>query len=364
MKILMHLISGQNSQVYIAHKLYKPDVNVLFYTPASEKNLIPLKVALKESKLIEEVKIHAFEYAKIKSTIAEIIKKHEPGKHDIILNFTGGTKIQSVAMYENGRDSGLKMAYVNSEQHNILELGDRFPVKYSTLDIPINPVDYLQVNGQKVKDEKEAVSPNSKELVRVLSTRFNHFSKFLLEFASKEPLRHSYHLSKEVTKGEIAGSQYNFKQNSFYLKLVLNGEVLFEADEKPGRLLVEDVTGKWLEKAVYKSICKSELFAEVNMNLKIEYKSKEYKNEFDILAMKGTDLCLFECKSGKVKAADIDQLVALRAMLGRFTRLFVVTWFKPGSVMLERLADNNITPLSFPNLTMELKEISIYNPNI
>lgn len=364
MKILMHLISGQNSQVYIAHKLYKPDVNVLFYTPASEKNLIPLKVSLKESKLIEEVKIHAFEYSKIKSTFAEIIKKHEPAKNEIVLNFTGGTKIQSVAMYENGRDSGLKMAYVNSEQHNILELGGRFPVKYSTLDIPINPVDYLQVNGQKVKDEVEAVSPNSKKLVGVLSSEFKHFSRFLLEFASKEPLKHNFPLNKEVNAGEIAGSKYKFNQSGFYLKLVLNGKVLFEVEEKPGRLLVEDVTGKWLEKAVYKRIRESELFSEVTMNLKIEYKSKEYKNEFDILAMKGTDLCLFECKSGKVKAADIDQLVALRAMLGRFTRLFVVTWLKPSSVMLERLADNNITPLSFPNLTMELKEISIYNPNI
>ncbi len=364
MKILMHLISGQNSQVYIAHKLYKPDVNVLFYTPASERNLAPLKIALKDSKLTEEVRIHAFEYSRIKSVIADAIKKHDPGNHEIILNFTGGTKIQSVAMYENGLASGLKMAYVNSEQHNILELGGSIPVKHSTLDIAINPVDYLQVNGQKVKDEKEAVSPNSKELVRVLSTTFNHFSKFLLEFASKEPLRHNFPLHKEVNAGEIAGSGYKFTSQSFYLKLMFKGNILFEMEEKPGRLLVEDVTGKWLEKAVYKSICESGLFAEVNMNLKIEYKSKEYKNEFDILAMKGTDLCIFECKSGKVKASDIDQLVALRSMLGRFTRLFVVTWFKPGTTMLERLADNNITPLSFPNLKMELKEISIYNPNI
>lgn len=364
MKILMHLISGQNSQVYFAHKLYKPDVNVLFYTPASERNLPPLRDALKGRLPVEEIRIHAFEYAKIRKMITDTIEKHEPRRNEIILNFTGGTKIQSVALFEAGREMGLKTAYVNSEQHNILELGGGFPVKHSTLNLPINPAEYLTVNGQKVKDEVEAKSPQSEKIVEVLSSNFNHFSKFLLGFAATEPLKHGSPSSREIAVGKLTGTKYKFTQSGFYLKLVLEGKVLFEAEEKPGRLLIEDVTGKWLEKAVYNSICNSGLFGEVNMNLKIAYKSKEYKNEFDILAMKGTDLCLFECKSGRVKAADIDQLVALRKMLGTYTRLFVVTWLSPSPVMLERLTENNITALSFPNIEMELKEISIYNPNI
>jgi hypothetical protein len=358
------LVSGQNSQVYFAHKHYKPDVDVLFYTQASQKNLIPLREALKESKIVEETAIHAFEYAKIKRVIADSIEKHQPKKNEIILNFTGGTKIQSVVMFESGRDHGLKTVYVNSEQHNILELGGQFPVKHSTLDLRIDPVEYLLVNGQKVKDEIEPVSPNSEKLVKVLSQNFKEFSKFVLDFAKLEPLKRGFPVEKEVTSGRVRGSKYRFKKEHFYLKLVLDDKILFEVEEKPARLLVEDVTGKWLEKAVFKRISDSGLFGEVNMNVKIAYTSKEYKNEFDILAMKGTDLCLFECKSGNVKASDIDQLVAIRKMLGAYTRLFIVSWFSPSILMSERLEENNITALSFPNLTNELKEISLYNPNI
>lgn len=364
MKILFHLVSGQNSQVYIAYKHYKPEVNVLLYTPATQKKLSTLHNALKESRLNEDILIHAFEYSKIKRVVADAIGRHETKKNEIILNFTGGTKIQSVAMYEIGRELGLKTVYVNSEQHNILELGGSVPVKHSTLDLNMNPVEYLLVNGQQVKDEVEPVSPNSDKLVEVLSRHFKDFSKFVLDFAKMEPLKHGFPSHKEASNLRIAGSKYTYKKESFYLKLVLEGKVLFEVEEKPGRLLVEDVTGKWFEKAVYKSICSSGLFSEVSMNVKIAYLSKEYKNEFDILAMKGTDLCLFECKSGNVKAADIDQLVAIRKMLGAYTRLFVVSWYSPSKLMKERLAENNITPLSFPNLETELREISLYNPNI
>jgi hypothetical protein len=362
MKILFHLVSGQNSQVYFADKFYKPDENVFFYTTQSKKNLPALHEAMKKCIKVD-VEIHPFEYGKIRRVITETVDSYAQKTNELILNFTGGTKIQSVVLFDAAKERGLKAIYVNSEQHHILEIGASHPVRHSTLDLDIQPIEYLLVNGQKVKEEVDKISKYSDEITNVLTTHFSSFSKFILGFAKLEPLKYNYPVSREGEK-LIAGSKYKFSPTSFYLKLMLNQKILFEAEEKPGRQLVEDVTGKWLEKAVYKKILESGLFGVVNMNVKIAYKTKDYKNEFDILAMKGTDLCLFEVKSGSVKASDIDQLVALRKMLGTYTRLFVVAFFKPNATIQERLNEYNITFLLFQNLENELKQISLYNPNI
>lgn len=363
MKILMHLISGQNSQVYFAIKQFNPDQNVFFYTKESKKNLPQIySVIDKESSF--EVEIKAFDYQNIKDRIVETVDKYQSDDNVLIMNITGGTKIQSIALFQVATDRNLSVVYVNSEDHHILEIAGNDSVIHPTNKPEINPVEYLMINGQKLIVQEVADSPNSDRLVDVLSRNFWEFSTFTQKLARFDPLKKTEKFSAEINSGKLAGSKYEYHPGLFKVKLVLKGKVLFEAEEKPGSELVKDFTGGWLEKASFKYIAESGKFTGTSMNLKIAYSTDADKNEFDILAMKGTDLCLFECKSGNVKAADIDQLVALRGILGKYTRLFLIACFKPRDILIERLSEYNIKFILFSNIKGELKKLPDNNPNI
>ncbi len=363
MKTLFHLVSGQNSQVYIVSKFYQPDKNVLFYTEATRKNLPALKEVLKGTE-IKEVLIHAFKYPKIRNTIRLLVEEHKRNGNELVFNITGGTKIQSIALYEIARENLCVSAYLNSESHNITELGGDEPRQIPVSGMEIDPTDYLRANGQKTRLVPSPVSPFSGQLIEVLSKHFKEFSKFALSFAALHLGPDSIPVSQEWDRGRAKGTRYALRKGAFHLKLVLDGETLFEATDSPPKPLMEDLSGQWLEKAAFSVIEKNPLFTNPQLNTRIVYATAEDKNEFDILAMLGTDLCLFECKSGGVKASDIDQLVALKRMLGSYTRLFMITYFPPSDAMKERLKENNITWLPFTNLQGALKEISNQNANI
>ncbi len=363
MKVLFHLVSGQNSQVYIMNKFYKPEVNILFYTETTRKKLLPLKEVLKGS-TVKEVLIHPFKYPKIRKVLRLAILENKVTGGEMIFNITGGTKIQSIAMYEAARENNSISAYLNSESHNIIELGDEEPAQHPVSGIDISPAEYLLANGQKTKQAIPIVSEYSEELIAVLSEHFKEFSKFALDFAASHYNLNSLPVSRSWDKGRTKGTKYEFKKGAFHLKLVLDDETLFEATESPAHPLMEDLAGMWIEKASYGIIKNSSTFSNPSLNTKIVYPDERDKNEFDLLAMYGTDLCIFECKSGGIKAADIDQLVALKKMLGSYTRLFIISFFSPTSAMRERMAESGITWLPFQTLKSELEKISSQNANV
>lgn len=363
MRILFHLVSGQNSQVYIMSRFYKPAVNVLFYTETTRKNLPALREVLKGA-TIKEVLIHPFKYPKIRKVLRLAVLENKATAAEMIFNITGGTKIQSIAMYEAARENNAISAYLNSEAHNIIELGDEEPVQHMVSDIDIAPAEYLLANGQKTKQSIPFISEHSGQLIAVFSEHFKEFSRFALDFAASHHNINSLPVSRVWEKGRSKGTKYEFKKGAFHLKLVLDGEVLFEATESPAHPLMEDLAGMWIEKASYDIIKESKTFSNPALNTKIVYADQRDKNEFDILAMYGTDLCVFECKSGAIKAADIDQLVALKKMLGSYTRLFIISFFSPTLAMRERMTESNITWLSFQSLKSELEKISSYNANV
>lgn len=363
MRVLFHLVSGQNSQVYIMSKAYKPGLNVLFFTEATRKNLPALKEVLKDSQ-VKEVLIHAFKYPKIRKILNKTLFEEGEKGRELIFNITGGTKIQSIAMYEMAKEKQAVAAYLNSEMHNIIEFGGDEPKQIVLTGLDITPAEYLLANGQTTKQSESCVSDYSNELIRIFSAHFKEFSKFALGFAASHYNLNSIPVSRVWDKGRIKGTGYEFKKDYFHLKLVLDGNTLLDANESPAHPLMEDLAGMWIEKASYEIIKNSEGFSNPVLNLKIQYADQRDKNEFDILAMFGTDLCIFECKSGGIKASDIDQLVALKKMLGSYSRLFIISFFNPTSAMIERMTENGITWLPFQTLKSELEKISTQNANV
>lgn len=363
MKTLFHLVSGQNSQVYIMSKFYKPEKNILLYTEATKKNLPALREVLKDSE-VQEVSTHAFKYSKIRNVIRMAVEENRGDGNELLFNITGGTKIQSIAMYEIARENSCISAYLNSESHNITELGGDEPKQIPITGLEIEPTDYLLANGQKTKQIEEKKSQYAGELADLFSHKFDLFVPIANEFALKFQKISSLPHRKEWTKGLIKGSTYEIRKGEFYLKLVLAGETVFEVTDRPSGPLMKDFAGLWIEKAAFSIIQSNPMFSNPQINTRIVYENSTDKNEFDILAMLGTDLCLFECKSGKIKASDIDQLVALKKMLGSYTRLFIITYFPPSPVMDERLKENNIMWLLFKDLRNSLQRISEKNANI
>ena len=116
MKTLINLISGQTIPNLIAQKYIKPDKTILLYSKGSIKQKDNYKNVITQSD-IEEYQVEAFDFFGISKCIEKIIDQYK--RNDIILNFTCGTKIMSLASFEVFRNTGHLSIYIDSENNKI-----------------------------------------------------------------------------------------------------------------------------------------------------------------------------------------------------------------------------------------------------
>ncbi len=151
MKVLFHLISGQNMPVYIADKTINPDKNVYVYTEAAHKNLDQIKSVL--SRESDDLYVTPYDYNENIKILQNYIFANLKGSNQLILNFTGGTKISSLASFELFRNLGNDAVYINSENDEIIYFkGEEFP-KIEKINVSISPKAYLKLHGHSIKSD-------------------------------------------------------------------------------------------------------------------------------------------------------------------------------------------------------------------
>jgi len=359
MKILFHLISGQNLPEYIAEQFINPDKNVFIFTDASRENLNAIKKIITG----EEVIIDPYDLDKIFQKVSEKMKEYEG--HDLIMNLTNGTKLMSIATYSLFNNSGYDSIYVNTEQDNIIIIS-KDSYKQEQISVTISPENYIKLNGQELKT-KMIIEDVFKEKALNLSRTIiqnREFAKFLNDFTIKNKKYNYYNFppyAKE-SNSKLRGSYIKNDKGTIKINYSLSGNSIYN-DEFTGEDYFELLTGKWFEWAVFTKLDELKIFDSISMNVELDWKNKgiphKYgKNEFDIIALKGTVPYMFECKSGDIKVEALDKIKSLQVdFLGRYSEVFLISYFPLNKKELEeRFKEKKIEFFQFSQLS-QLKEI-------
>ncbi len=143
MKILVSLVSGQTMPNYFGIKYYEPEKCIFLYTEESKQQMSWLKNSIKISS--ETIKIDTYDYNDIQTKCIEIINKLNDD--ELILNYTCGTKIMSIAAFEIFAIHRKKTFYIDSENQRILEQDAGENIKHKR-SLRFSVKDYLKIYGQ------------------------------------------------------------------------------------------------------------------------------------------------------------------------------------------------------------------------
>lgn len=366
MKILIHLVSGQNIPNYIAYKIINPEKNIFLYTSESESQYKLLEKVIKNScgELVE-----AWDYNKIQKRVTEIIDNYKD--EEILLNFTSGNKIMSTAVFNLFKNLKNKCCYINTEKNEYIYFDFiKDEIKSLPIEIKFELEAILLLNGQDFEFVNYSLTEKQRELIALI-TKNEKLQNLVLNIASKIQ---SKKLFKDIkTEGNFKDTKIILNNDKCEIVIIYEGEELFNyvgTDTK----MIDIFLGKWFEYECYNKLKELNYFDELKWNCNIKRKSRASneiyadKNEIDIIGNKGPYPYIFECKSGNIKAEAVDKLVAIKeSYIGRYASLIFISKY-PLNIndsnhknVIEKIKDNKIVHLKFDELDNKNKVIKLFN---
>lgn len=358
MKILINLIGGQTIPNLIAYKYVNPDLVILLYSEDSARQK-DYFIQTCNSSQAEEIQIPPYDYYEIKSILRNILKKYS--KDELILNFTSGTKIMSIASFELFRENSFESIYIDSQNNKIYKYKG-IDVKSIELNIPLTLEEYLKINGHtfKLSEEKE-VDETKKEYFEYLEVNYN---KNIAEFLAK--INSSYETDKnKFYKEEYCLEEGNYKyfwNNEKKSSTIVLNDQKFEIFGKDS---IKYITGLWFEDLVYyKKFYDSNLYDEILRNIHIQNsKTKQDMIELDIIGLYKNNFHLFELKSGKPKREALNNLKTVKEQLGRYTKVFLISYFDldENDPLKDRMQDLGIEFFKYSDFSLNkcIKNINV-----
>lgn len=348
MKVLVNLIGGQPTPNVIAFKEVSADKIINVYSSESEKQHKSICSTLGQSSSEDHMKADPFNYEMNLQLAADILESHSVG-NELVLNFTGGTKIMSIAFVRTFIERGLRCIYIDSENHSMLEI-DAQKSLHKSLSSRLTISEYFRIHNQPF-EENQTVSIISEigeqELMDYL---FLNLNDNILTLCKK---------SSDKCKGkDISGmkTSANYTKSSFNLSIdARNVKLTFESEkdnrgfELTGVGSLKFFTGGWYEEKLYTQFKNSKIFDEVRTNVTIDLPGqKTPKNELDIVAIKDDTLYIFECKAGSVTQDSINKLRAIKELFGRYAKVILVSYFPINQpVLLAKIREFRIQHVLF-----------------
>lgn len=350
MRILINLISGQTIPNLIACKFVNPDKVILLYTVGSIKQKDNFKMTYQNTQY-EEYEVDAFNFEDVFFCVKNIIEKNS--NNEIILNFTCGTKIMSMASFEIFRRTNLEAIYIDSENAKIY-IFKGAQVYNKNLDITLTLEEHLKINGHIYQlDSEKFLDEGRKDYFEYLEKNFNEsISKFLsIINAEFEKDRKSFYSNNFSLKQN--GNEYYWDDHNQCSSIIFNGNkfVIYGKDS------IKYITGLWFEDLVYyKKFLNNNLYDEVRRNIHIQdKKGKQDMIELDIVGLYKNNLHLFELKSGKPRREAINNLKTIKEQLGTYTKVFLISYFdlNDNDPLIERMQDLGIEFYKYSDFTLD-----------
>jgi CRISPR-associated protein (Cas_Cas02710)/Domain of unknown function (DUF1887) len=108
---------------------------------------------LQHIKLLKSQVIKAYDSQKSRLLLNRMILTHLENGQSVCLNFTGGTKIMSMAAIQAAYATGISLLYVSTEERQIIYYGsDGAEVRRVPIQVAINVNQYLQAHGLETSD--------------------------------------------------------------------------------------------------------------------------------------------------------------------------------------------------------------------
>lgn len=258
MKILLHIVGGQPSPLYIAARTVQADVNVFAYSADSKEKLPALKQLIGGT--TSEIKIEPWSFSSVVHKMETFLSQYS--NDEVILNFTGGTKITSFAAITVFRNHGFNAIYVNTQDNEVINFlyhEGSYREEHTAINIESKVHDLFALQGQKVKinnsDYPESFYTlaeeimNRPEIYKLLSRKF--VSKYISQNynfeAQKKDMDFVIHT---VSKSDI---EILYRGGSTIVRLYSKDTVTFEVKDS-GVDLLYYLGGFWFESLVIKKL--------------------------------------------------------------------------------------------------------------
>lgn len=296
--------------VYAAHQLVQPDLNIYLYTKGSSSSVDTLNKVIRGN--FRKEMISAFDYDDISNAIEKIFNEFNDNDEHV-LNFTGGTKIMSLAAFNTFTRRKFRSLYVDTENRYYYYFRSEEPVSKNQLNLNISLKDYLALKDQKFHQpeySRDRFSEDEKNKIsNLLGSEFGYFNHFLMNFAQKYD-DNKINQAKEISYPEVAhrrgpasGSEIIYRDKQTTLRLVLFNKLKYE-NTFPGKEMLSFLRGEWFERFVFQQLEDLKIFNELYKNIKIEWKTEDgqkgyEKNEIDIIGLTGIYPFIIEVKAGR-----------------------------------------------------------------
>ncbi len=375
MKILINLFSEQTIPNLIPILQLRPDKVIAL---ATDKFAYQSEIFEQITKVPHELhQFDAYEFQNDIAIINKLIRQADP-LDEIFINFTGGTKIMSMAAVLGGiakRMGNISLIYVDTMNEKIIKLmmtDDGLKIDSKPITVVIPFPNYIALSQDIVAFSIEKQTPE--EIERIPLSEELAYNKSLTGFFDgniqremcvaenkKVPLKLVFQ-GKWGVKGEAA---WDLTSLSF---IIPNGESFRYNHSDGGRYF----SGQWLEEFVFNRLLKSKTFDFVSRNVVLSLRSESIrrlsekrrkspftdKNELDVVAIAGKRAAIIECKAGNVLQDHIYKLASLRDyLLGTFGVAILVCRFTPGPHIIEKCNDLGIKVISASDLEEVEKEI-------
>lgn len=260
--------------------------------------------------------VNAYSIIETKDVVANLITEESP---NVIVNFTGGTKLMSIGAFLAAKIAGVVAVYVDTANERVLWFYPSGQVEKQQFDLRgrLTVDKHLQANGEKVdtsRTSRQELPPGAFAAAQELLELWPHYKVTL------EKLGAAVSSGRSKCDSHTVDSQITtiLAQHKLIKEIKVNGEAYWE----PTQMGRSFVTGKWLEAMVYLLLRDSGFFDDIKINLCLQ----SIENELDIVVACNGQLAIIECKSGDLGGqTTLNKLQAIRTRFGIFARSFFVT---------------------------------------
>lgn len=379
---LIVLVGRQVEPLYQLFLQLKPERLFLIHTSQTQSEMQLLTNQIKKDDFDHVYALHskAFNFIDIQNTIAEKLASfnlHEFPPKEVVCDITGGTKLMSIALYNFAIKHNHLYTYLYAQEAEI----EHSDLGIMPLEVRFTVSQYFGIKGYRIQEFSDKtmhhaalaeyifdyyknvivnecrihrkpfflspVRDNIREKSSIIADSAQIISKRHYDLASWASNNPSFSLGESLNIDLINNTHYRLKLNDS-----------FEEDWKIS-VVVEYFAGGWLEDYIFNKLSKLNIFDDLVMNLKTEYKDTrknfdhtKTKNELDIVGTKNGKLYQFEIKSGMQFYQDTIYKLS-SVVSGDGVQQFLITLYHLKKEHLEKAKENNIEVITLMNESLE-----------